>query len=96
MAQIALPQEPLEVPVAGLADAIAAQRRALVAVTLGIGFVALQAMLAINQSPCRNCLRLAAHRILPGMLPHGNMRPAGAGGARHSQGRAQDEGRGQQ
>lgn len=63
MAEIALAQEPLEVAIGGRLHAGAAQGRFLAAVTHGVGFVAVLAMLAVDQSTRRNRIGMGGERI---------------------------------
>lgn len=87
--QVSLAKKPLEIAVGRLANSLAAQGRLFVPVALRVGLVALEAMIAIEQRPGRNCIRLPGQRIGARVIPRRNTIPSHAGGSRHRQRRAQ-------
>jgi len=66
--EVALTEEPLEVAVGCGADMVTAERGALVAVASGIGFVALGAVVRVDEGACGYGLRLAGEGIGAGVL----------------------------
>lgn len=75
VAEVTLPQEPFDVAIAGVAQLWAAQRGTLVPVTLGVGLVALLAVVAIDKSAGMDRLCLASQWIDARMVLGRNVFP---------------------
>jgi hypothetical protein len=79
MAKVALAEEPFEIAVARGSDMLAAQRWPLVPVSLGVGFVAGLAVIAVENSARRDRIGPVRHGIGPEVLSEGDVVPKGTG-----------------
>jgi len=86
VSKIALPKEPFEVAIGGIADGVAAQRRALASVSGASGLVTLLAMVAEKEGAGGSRIGMIGHWIDPLVIFGGNMVPVKMRGGRKGQG----------
>jgi len=79
MAKVALAEEPFEIAVTHGADMLAAQGRALVPVSQGVGLVAGLAVIAVENGASRDRIGPVGQGIGPDVLTGGDMIPQGTG-----------------
>jgi hypothetical protein len=79
MAQVALAEKPFDVTVGCHANPLAAERWPLVVVAHGVGHMALQAMVAVDQGSGGNGIRLVGQSVCASVVFGWNMLPAGTG-----------------
>ena len=94
MGEVALAEEPLDIAVGGGADVVGAEGGSLVAVTAGVGFVALGAVVGCRRARrLRSACRLAGEGIGAGVIFGRDVVPVGMDGGGKGQRGAEDEGR---